>query len=72
MTEASAAPASAEVISLSDERRASIRKRLLQRSAREVAEKAFARAALMMRMAPIQRRTSLRSMNRASSRRSCR
>ena len=43
MTEASAAPASAEVISLSDER-ASIRKRLLQRSAREVAEKAFARA----------------------------
>jgi alkylation response protein AidB-like acyl-CoA dehydrogenase len=44
MTEASAAPASAEVISLSDERRASIRKRLLQRSAREVAEKAFARA----------------------------
>jgi alkylation response protein AidB-like acyl-CoA dehydrogenase len=38
-----AAPASAEVISLSDER-ASIRRRLLQRSAREVAEKAFARA----------------------------
>jgi alkylation response protein AidB-like acyl-CoA dehydrogenase len=43
MTGASAAPGSAEVISLSDER-ASIRKRLLQRSAREVAEKAFARA----------------------------
>jgi alkylation response protein AidB-like acyl-CoA dehydrogenase len=39
-----AAPASAEVISLSDER-ASIHTRLLQRSAREVAEKAFARAA---------------------------
>lgn len=36
-------PASAEVISLSEER-ASIRRRLLQRSAREVAEKAFARA----------------------------
>jgi hypothetical protein len=43
MTGASAAPASADVNSLSDER-ASIRKRLLQRSAREVAEKAFARA----------------------------
>jgi alkylation response protein AidB-like acyl-CoA dehydrogenase len=43
MTGASAAPAFAEVISLSDER-ASIRKQLLQRSAREVAEKAFARA----------------------------
>ena len=43
MTAASAAPASAEVISLTDER-ASIRRRLLQRSAREVAEKAFARA----------------------------
>ena len=43
MTAVSAAPASAEVISLSDER-ASIRRRLLQRSAREVAEKAFARA----------------------------
>ena len=43
MTRASAAPAFAEVISLSDER-ASIRKQLLQRSAREVAEKAFARA----------------------------
>src|ERR1700677_3818784 len=39
----SAAPASAEVISLSDER-ASIRRRLLKRSAQEVAEKAFARA----------------------------
>jgi hypothetical protein len=38
-----AVPASAEVISLSDDR-ASIR-RLLQRSAREVAEQAFARAA---------------------------
>jgi alkylation response protein AidB-like acyl-CoA dehydrogenase len=36
-------PASAEVISLSDER-ASIRRRLLGRSAREVGEKAFARA----------------------------
>jgi alkylation response protein AidB-like acyl-CoA dehydrogenase len=44
MTGARAAPASAEVISLSDER-ASIRRRLLQRSAREVAEQAFARAA---------------------------
>ena len=43
MSPASAAPASAEVISLSDER-ASIRRRLLQRSAREVAERAFARA----------------------------
>ena len=43
MTGASTAPASAEVISLSDER-ASIRRRLLLRSAREVAEKAFARA----------------------------
>src|ERR1700722_19541180 len=44
MTAIGAAPASAEVISLSDER-ASIRRRLLQRSARDVAEKAFARAA---------------------------
>jgi alkylation response protein AidB-like acyl-CoA dehydrogenase len=43
MTAASAAPASAEVISLSDER-ASIRRRLLQGRAREVGEKAFARA----------------------------
>jgi alkylation response protein AidB-like acyl-CoA dehydrogenase len=43
MTAVSAAPASAEVISLSDER-ASIRRRLLQRSAREVGENAFARA----------------------------
>ena len=43
MTGASAAPASAEAISLSDER-ASIRRRLLQRSAREVGDKAFARA----------------------------
>jgi alkylation response protein AidB-like acyl-CoA dehydrogenase len=43
MTGASAAPASAEVISLADER-ASIRRRLLQRSAREVGEKAFAHA----------------------------
>ena len=43
MTAASAAPASAEVISLADER-ASICRRLLQRSAREVGEKAFARA----------------------------
>ena len=43
MTAVSAAPASAEVISLADER-ASIRRRLLQRSARDVAEKAFARA----------------------------
>ena len=43
MTALSAAPASAEVISLSDER-ASIRRRLLQRSARDVAERAFARA----------------------------
>ena len=41
MTVASAAPASAEVISLTEER-ASIRGRLLQRSARDVAEKAFA------------------------------
>jgi alkylation response protein AidB-like acyl-CoA dehydrogenase len=44
MTVVSAVPASAEVISLADER-ASIRRRLLQRSAREVAEQAFARAA---------------------------
>ena len=43
MTVASAAPASAEVISLTEER-ASTRGRLLQRSARDVAEKAFARA----------------------------
>jgi alkylation response protein AidB-like acyl-CoA dehydrogenase len=43
MSPRSAAPASAEVISLSDER-ASIRRRLLKRSAQEVAEKAFARA----------------------------
>ena len=43
MTALSPAPASAEVISLSDER-ASIRRRLLQRSARDVAERAFARA----------------------------
>src|SRR5277367_1009893 len=43
MTALSAAPASAEVISLTDER-AWIRRRLLQRSARDVAEKAFARA----------------------------
>src|ERR1700722_2422325 len=43
MTAASSAPTSAEVISLTDER-ASIRRRLLQRSARDVAEKAFARA----------------------------
>jgi alkylation response protein AidB-like acyl-CoA dehydrogenase len=41
MIGASAAPASAEVISLADER-ASSRKRLLQRLAREVGEKAFA------------------------------
>ena len=43
MTAASATPASAKVISLSDER-ASIRRRLLQRRAREVGEKAFAQA----------------------------
>jgi alkylation response protein AidB-like acyl-CoA dehydrogenase len=43
MTAVSPAPASAEVISLTDER-ASIRRRLLQRSARDVAERAFARA----------------------------
>jgi alkylation response protein AidB-like acyl-CoA dehydrogenase len=43
MTGALAAPASAEVISLSDECASS--RRLLQRSARDVAEKAFARAA---------------------------
>jgi alkylation response protein AidB-like acyl-CoA dehydrogenase len=43
MTAVSAVPASAEVISLSDERASS--RRLLQRSARDVAEKAFARAA---------------------------
>jgi alkylation response protein AidB-like acyl-CoA dehydrogenase len=42
MTAISAAPA-AELISLSDEK-VSIRRRLLQRSARDVAEKAFARA----------------------------
>jgi alkylation response protein AidB-like acyl-CoA dehydrogenase len=39
-----AVPASAQVISLSDDR-ASIRRRLLRRAAREVAEHAFARAA---------------------------
>jgi alkylation response protein AidB-like acyl-CoA dehydrogenase len=44
MTAVSAVPASAEIISLSDER-ASMRGRLLQRSARDVAEKAFVRAA---------------------------
>jgi alkylation response protein AidB-like acyl-CoA dehydrogenase len=44
MIAASAAPASAEVISLSDER-ASIRRRLLRGRAREVGERAFARAA---------------------------
>ena len=43
MTGTSTAAASAGVISLADER-ASIRRRLLQRSAREVGEKAFARA----------------------------
>jgi alkylation response protein AidB-like acyl-CoA dehydrogenase len=43
MTVVSPAPASAKVISLIDER-ASIRRRQLQRSARDVAEKAFARA----------------------------
>ena len=43
MSPAGAVPVSAEVISLSDER-ASIRRRLLQRRAREVGEKAFARA----------------------------
>jgi alkylation response protein AidB-like acyl-CoA dehydrogenase len=43
MTATLAVPASAEVISLSDER-ASIRRRVLQRSARAVAEEAFARA----------------------------
>ena len=43
MTAASAAPASADVISLSDER-TSIHRRLLQARAKEVAEKAFARA----------------------------
>src|ERR1700722_3698501 len=43
MTVASPAPASAEVISLTDER-VSIRRRSLQRSARDVAERAFARA----------------------------
>jgi alkylation response protein AidB-like acyl-CoA dehydrogenase len=43
MTAATASQASAEVISLTDER-ASIRRRLLQQSARDVAEEAFARA----------------------------
>ncbi len=43
MTAVSTAPASAEVISLAEER-ASIRRRLLHRSARDIAEKAFARA----------------------------
>ena len=43
MTAVSAAAASAQIISFSDER-ASIRRRLLQSSAREVGEKAFARA----------------------------
>jgi alkylation response protein AidB-like acyl-CoA dehydrogenase len=43
MTAVSAVPASAEVISFVDERE-SIRRRALQRSARELAEQAFARA----------------------------
>ena len=43
MTAASTVPASAKIISLSEER-ASIRRRSLQRSAREVGEQAFARA----------------------------
>jgi alkylation response protein AidB-like acyl-CoA dehydrogenase len=43
MTVASPAPASAEVVSLTDER-VSIRRRSLQRSARDVAERAFVRA----------------------------
>jgi alkylation response protein AidB-like acyl-CoA dehydrogenase len=43
VTAMGAVPASAEVISLSEER-ASIRRRLLRQSARELAEKAFARA----------------------------
>jgi alkylation response protein AidB-like acyl-CoA dehydrogenase len=43
MTVLTAVPASAEVISIADER-ASSRRRLLQRSARDVAEQAFARA----------------------------
>ena len=43
MTAASTVPASAELISLSDER-ASIRRRLLQRSAEKSGEKAFASA----------------------------
>ena len=43
MTAVSTVPASAEAISLADER-ASIRRLVLQRSARDVAEKAFARA----------------------------
>src|SRR3984957_7898947 len=43
MTAIGAAPASAEIISLTDDR-ASVRRRLLHRSARDVAEKAFARA----------------------------
>ena len=44
MTAVTTASASAEIISLADER-AAIRGRLLQRSAQDVAEKAFARAA---------------------------
>ena len=43
MTALVAVPASTKVISLSDER-ATIRRRQLQRSARDIAEKAFARA----------------------------
>ena len=43
MTAAGAASVTAEVISLPDER-ASIRRRLLQRSARKLGEEAFARA----------------------------
>jgi hypothetical protein len=59
MTAVIAAPASAEVISLSDER-ASIRRRLLQWSARDVAEKAFARAADYDEDCAYQPRMSLR------------
>jgi hypothetical protein len=43
MTAAGTVPASAKVITLSEER-ASIRRRSLQKCAREVGEKAFARA----------------------------
>jgi hypothetical protein len=70
MTAVSAVPASADVISLPDERE-SIRRRLLQRSAREVAEQAFARADDYDEDGAYPPRTWLRYTSPASSRPSC-